>query len=110
MRVRTPVRRTAFQVTRGAEGAVESIAGERHAWRFRPHFHGGDERVRMLAGRARLRTPTGCRMVAAGDTVTVPAGLVHRFEAVDREGWSFVSEFVPAPHARAAVDIGSTLG
>jgi len=92
---------------RSAVGAVESIAGERHAWRFRHHFHAGDEVVRMLAGRARLWLPTGCRLVSAGDTVTVPAGTVHRFEPVDRDGWSFVSEFRPTP---ATVDSCGTLG
>lgn len=101
MRDRPALVRTAFAVSRDAGGPVESIAGERHAWRFRPHFHAGDEVVRVLAGRARLRLPGGCRDVAAGDTLVVPAGMVHRFEPLDRHGWAFVSRFVPATHAGA---------
>ncbi|GAB3792946.1 helix-turn-helix transcriptional regulator [Dyella agri] len=93
--------RTAFAVSRDADEPVESIAGERHAWRFRLHFHAGDEIVRVLAGRARLRLPDGCREVAAGDTLVVPAGVVHRFEPVDRQGWAFVSRFAAASHTTA---------
>jgi AraC-like DNA-binding protein len=110
MRVRAPAPRTAYRVTRCGEGPVESIAGERHAWRFRPHFHAGDEVVRLLAGRARLRLPAGCRMVVAGDTITVPAGVVHRFEPVDDQGWAFASWFVPGRDVHPAADVGSTLG
>lgn len=112
MRARAPAPRTAFRVQRnGAAAAVaESIAGDRHVWRFRPHFHAGDEVVRILAGRARLWLPAGGRTVAAGDTVTVPAGMVHRFEPVDRYGWAFVSEFVPTPAVPVATEVGNTLG
>lgn len=55
MRDRAALARTALAVVRDAGKPVEIIAGERHAWRFRPHFHAGDEIVRVLAGRARLR-------------------------------------------------------
>jgi AraC-like DNA-binding protein len=110
MRARAPAPRTAFRVQRSEAGAVESIAGDRHAWRFRPHFHAGDEVVRMLAGRARLWLPAGACMVRAGDTVTVPAGTVHRFEPVDRYGWAFASEFVPNPRVPVATEAGNTLG
>lgn len=99
MRDRHALARTAFTVGRDAAAPVETIAGERHAWRFRPHFHAGDEVVHVLAGRARLRLPDGCRNVAAGDTLVVPAGVVHRFEPLDRQGWAFVSRFVPASRA-----------
>lgn len=101
MRDRPALARTAFAVDREAGAPVESIAGERHAWRFRPHFHAGDEVVRVLAGRVRLRLPGGCRDVAAGDTLVVPAGVVHRFEPLDRQGWAFVSRFVSAPRTSA---------
>jgi len=94
---RPALARTRFVVDREAREPVETIAGERHAWRFRPHFHAGDEVVHVLAGRARLRLPEGCRDVAAGDALVVPAGMVHRFEPLDRRGWAFVSRFVPAP-------------
>jgi len=94
---RPALARTRFVVDREAREPVETIAGERHAWRFRPHFHAGDEVVHVLAGRARLRLPEGCRDVAAGDALVVPAGVVHRFEPLDRRGWAFVSRFVPAP-------------
>ena len=110
MRAGAPAPRTSFRVGRGGEGPVESIAGERHAWRFRPHFHAGDEMVRILAGRARLWLPGGSRMVAAGDRITVPAGVVHRFEPVDRDGWAFVSEFVPKPGDLRAVDADNMTG
>lgn len=87
--------RTSFTVSPGRSGRVETIAGARHAWRFRPHFHAGDEIVQVLAGRARLRLPSTCREVVAGDTVVVPAGVIHRFEPVDGSGWAFSSRFVP---------------
>ena len=101
MRDRPALARTAFAVGRDAGEPVETIAGECHAWRFRPHFHAGDEIVRVLAGRARLRLPDGCRDIAAGDTLVVPAGVIHRFEPLDRQGWAFVSRFVPASRAPA---------
>lgn len=94
--------RTCFTVRREADGAIETIAGSRNAWSFRLHFHAGDEVVRMLAGRARLRLPDGCREVGAGDTLVVPAGVVHHFEPVDAEGWAFDSRFLPAPACRNA--------
>ena len=97
MRMRPTLARTGFTVSREAGVPVETIVGERHAWRFRLHFHAGDEIVRVLAGRARLRLPDGCREVAAGDTLIVPAGVAHRFEPLDRRGWAFVSRFAPAP-------------
>lgn len=82
--------RTALAVDNG----VETITGGRAPWRFRPHYHMGEEIVRLTAGRARLRTASGCRDVIAGETVVVPAGTVHRFEALDAEGWAFSSQFV----------------
>jgi AraC-like DNA-binding protein len=88
--------RTSFTVTSG----VEAIAGERAAWCFRPHYHAGDEIVRLLAGRARLRTAAGCREISPGETVVVPAGIVHRFEPVDAEGWAFSSEFALGDDAK----------
>lgn len=85
-----PGPRTALAVSNG----IETIAGGRSAWRFRPHYHAGDEIVTLLAGRARLRLPGGCRELCAGETVVVAAGTVHRFEPVDAEGWAFTSRFV----------------
>ena len=82
--------RTALAVS----NRIETIAGERSPWRFRPHYHVGDELVRLTAGCARLRLPTGYRDIEAGETVVVPAGTVHRFEPLDAEGWAFTSEFV----------------
>lgn len=85
-----PGPRTSLAVDHG----VETIAGPRAAWRFRPHYHAGDEIVRLLAGRARLRLANSTREVCAGETVVIPAGAVHRFEPVDDEGWAFASDFV----------------
>ena len=82
--------RTTLSVSR----RIETITGERSAWRFRPHYHAGDEVVRLTAGRARLRLPHASRDVQAGDTIVVPAGTIHRFEPVDAEGWAFTSEFI----------------
>jgi AraC-like DNA-binding protein len=81
--------RTALAVDRG----VETITGTRAVWRFRPHYHMGDEIVRLTAGRARLRTAAGCREIEAGETVVVPAGTVHRFEPLDSDGGAFSSRF-----------------
>jgi AraC-like DNA-binding protein len=102
--MRAAAARTSFTVSPGRFGRVETIAGARHAWRFRPHFHAGDEIVQVLAGRARLRLPTTCREVVAGDTVVVPAGVIHRFEPVDGSGWAFSSRFVPPATKNAPVD------
>ncbi|HEY8329566.1 MAG TPA: helix-turn-helix domain-containing protein [Rhodanobacter sp.] len=96
--------RTSFTVSPGGAGRVETIAGARHAWRFRPHFHAGDEIVQVLAGRARLRRPSTCREVVAGDTVVVPAGVIHRFEPVDSSGWAFSSRFVPPGTKKVSTD------
>ena len=89
--------RTFLTVRQAGGRPLEVIEGGQFSWRFRPHFHAGDEIVRLLAGRARLRLPTGCREIAEGDTVVVPAGMVHRFEPVDDKGWAFASEFVLRP-------------
>ncbi len=82
--------RTSLAVDRG----IETIEGRRAAWRFRLHYHAGDEIVRITRGRAQLNLAGASRVVEAGETVTVPAGTVHRFEPLDPEGWSFVSDFV----------------
>jgi len=84
-----PGPRTALAVSHG----VETITGERSAWRFRPHYHAGSEVVTLLAGRARLRLSSGCHLIGAGETVVIPAGTIHRFEPLDAEGWAFRSEF-----------------
>lgn len=86
--------RTTFTVSSSVAGGTETILGACHPWHFRPHFHAGDELVQVLAGRARLRFPDACREVIAGDLITVPAGVIHRFEPVDRKGWAFRSRFV----------------
>jgi AraC-like DNA-binding protein len=85
---------TALAVRRETGRSIETIIGPRSAWRFRPHYHAGDEIVRLTAGRARLRLAHGTRIVEAGETVVVPAGTVHRFEPVDAEGWAFTSDFI----------------
>jgi AraC-like DNA-binding protein len=92
---------TALAVHRADGRSIETITGPRSAWHFRPHYHAGDEIVRLTAGRARLRLASGTRPVEAGETVVVPAGAVHRFEPVDAEGWAFTSEFaLPSDSAR----------
>jgi len=87
-----------FLTVRDAGGRpLEVIEGAQASWRFRPHFHAGDEIVRLLAGRARLRLQSSCRDVVEGETVVVPAGVVHRFEPLDDKGWAFASAFVLRP-------------
>ncbi len=83
--------RTSFHVE---SGGVEVIRGATRPWAFRPHYHDGEEVVRLLQGRARLRLHGTVRDVAAGDTVVVPAKVVHRFEPVDGVGWAFASHFI----------------
>lgn len=87
--------RTALAVDRG----VETIQGRRAAWRFRSHYHAGDEIVHLRAGRAQLRLRDTTRIVEAGETVVVPAGTIHRFEPIDDTGWAFTSNFVIRPEA-----------
>lgn len=82
------------RTTLSVDRKIETITGERSVWRFRPHYHAGDEVVRLTAGRARLRLPHTTHDVQAGDTIVVPAGTIHRFEPVDAEGWAFASEFI----------------
>lgn len=96
--------RTSFMVESSGSGWIETIAGSRHAWRFRPHFHAGDEIVCVLAGRARLCLPMRSREVAAGDHVVVPAGVIHRFAPVDGSGWASTSRFVPAATKSTSTD------
>lgn len=110
--MRAAVARTAFSVAATAAGPVETIAGARRPWRFRPHFHAGDEIVQLHAGRARLRLPGTCLDVAAGDTVVVPAGAIHRFEPVDGAGWAFTSRFVPPAARKEASEqsLGARIG
>ena len=100
---------TALAVRQEAGRSIETITGPRSAWHFRPHYHAGDEIVRLTAGRARLRLATGTRVVEAGETVVVPAGAVHRFEPVDAEGWAFTSEFGEAARDRLGPAIGQRL-
>jgi|GEM_PF-1365814 len=88
------VRRTSLSISDVEGRHREVIVGDRSAWSFRVHYHSGDEIVHMLAGRATLRIGQSSRSVEAGETVIVPAGVVHRFEALDEHGWGFVSEFV----------------
>lgn len=89
--------RTAFDVRRGSAELQEIIRGSRQAWRFRLHFHAGIERVRLTSGRARLRLRDECLLLQEGDCVEIPAGVVHRFEAVDEAGWAFESTFQLEP-------------
>jgi AraC-like DNA-binding protein len=92
---------TALAVRRDAGRSIETITGPRSAWRFRLHYHAGDEIVHLTAGRTQLRLADGTRIVESGETVIVPAGTVHRFEPVDAEGWAFTSEFaLPSDNAR----------
>jgi AraC-like DNA-binding protein len=93
--------RTALTVRRHGPDRVEIIEGERRPWRFRPHMHAGDEVVRLLSGRARLRLKGSSREVETGETVVVPGGTVHCFEPLDGEGWAFASRFVSHPGADA---------
>ena len=102
--------RTAFTVRRRGAARVEIIEGRRSPWRFRPHIHAGDEVVRLLAGRARLRLKDRSRELEAGETIVVPAGTVHCFEPVDAEGWAFASHFVPRPGAAMPVRLSDPLG
>lgn len=104
--------RTTLSVLPSKVGRIEFINGGQHCWRFRPHFHAGDEIVHLLAGRARLYLRDKFYEVSAGDTVVVPAGFVHRFAPVDEEGWSFISEFAvqsPSPRLGYLPDDRSSL-
>ncbi|MBV8189566.1 MAG: helix-turn-helix domain-containing protein [Alphaproteobacteria bacterium] len=91
------MQRTALAFHDAGGTKVEAIAGGQSCWRFRPHFHAGDEVVRILAGRARLRLGSSSAELGQGDTIVVPAGAIHRFEPVDEKGWAFSSEFMPRP-------------
>ena len=79
---------------RSSGNFVETIDGGRYSWHFRPHFHAGDETAQILAGRARFRLRSTYRDLEAGETIVIPAGVVHRFEPLDEDGWAFCSEFV----------------
>ena len=98
MNLAAPIARSAFRTSLSVQEANgchrEVIVGERFAWSFRPHYHAGDEIVQLLTGRGLLRVGRTFRIVEAGETVMVPAGVVHRFEPLDVEGWGFVSQFV----------------
>ena len=102
--------RTAFTVRRHGAARLEIIEGKRRPWRFRPHIHAGEEVVRLRAGRARLRLKDTSREVEAGESIVVPAGMVHCFEPLDAEGWAFESHFVPRSDAAMPVRIADALG
>ncbi|QGG93284.1 helix-turn-helix domain-containing protein (plasmid) [Agrobacterium sp. MA01] len=98
--------RTSYAVRQAGDIRIETITGSLHHWNFRPHFHLGDEVAQILEGRVRLRLPQETKIYEAGDTVTVPAGIVHRFEPVDKNGWAFSSHFVSGaspPDLRATI-------
>lgn len=86
--------RTSFSVQTENGLHRETIAGACSVWLFRPHYHLGDEMVRILGGRARLRIGPENRIVTAGERVVIPARTVHRFEPIDAEGWAFSSAFL----------------
>jgi AraC-like DNA-binding protein len=100
---------TALAVRRDAGRSIETITGPRSAWRFRLHYHAGDEIEHLTAGRTQLRLADGTRIVESGETVVVSAGIVHRFEPVDAEGWAFTSEFALASDS-ARDCLGPTVG
>lgn len=96
--------RTRLSVLATAASPVERIDGSMGRWAFRPHFHVGDELVRIQAGRARFRLGAQDWIVGGGDEILVLAGQVHRFEPVDEAGWAFRSEF--HAHDGTAVPVG----
>ncbi len=97
-------------ICRNGAARVEIIEGPISPWRFRPHFHVGDEIVMILAGRARLLMGGTYRQVEAGETLLVPAGVIHRFEPIDGQGWAFASQFVPSLAGRPAPDLLPKIG
>ena len=94
--------RTSLSVQRADDCHREILDGERFAWSFRPHYHAGDEVVHLDEGRALLRIGKKSQIVEAGETVVVPAGVVHRFEPLDAMGWGFRSHFVMHAHTNSA--------
>jgi quercetin dioxygenase-like cupin family protein len=44
-----------------------------------PHLHAVEEALRLLAGRALVRVGDDERELAPGDTVIIPAGVIHGF-------------------------------
>ena len=89
--------RTSLVVRLDGEIIIELVSGPRHCWSFRPHYHLGDEVVRITEGRTRFHSRAGFQDLEAGETTVVPAGVVHRFQPLDREGWSFQSQYISGP-------------
>jgi AraC-like DNA-binding protein len=96
--------RTTFSVRSSDVGHIEVIEGEKASWRFRPHYHLGDEFVRVVSGRAVLRLIAKSILVETGTEIVIPAGNVHHFQAVDDGGWSFISVFRIAECAMPTAD------
>lgn len=99
--------RTSFAVRHAGEKRIEVISGRRHCWRFRSHYHAGDETVLITAGRARLQLQASHHDIEAGETIVVPAGAIHRFVPLDTEGWAFRSEFVSGARTADLAKLGS---
>lgn len=98
--------RTRVVVKREVNALVEAIEGGMSAWRFRPHFHMGDEIVEITKGAALLHLETRSILVREGQSITVPARTMHRFEAVDAAGWAFRSTFTQASSGEQELEEG----
>ena len=84
----------------GETGAAEVIAGDRAAWRFRPHYHMGLEITLVTHGRVRLVVGSEEITAAAGDLLVIPPGLGHATAPAKSGGWGFLSLFLAGPWHR----------
>ena len=62
----------------------------------RPHIHTNNERVEVIAGRARMRKGREELSLGPGETVVIPPGVVHSIRREGEEFLHFRLQFRPA--------------
>lgn len=74
--------------TKGEVFAIEFFVREFAQVAARPHIHAtAEERVEVIAGTARMRVGREEQSVGSGETVVIPAGMVH---SLQRQGEEFL--------------------
>lgn len=57
----------------------------------RPHFHGCEQLLNVVQGRAKFRVDDEEKIVSAGDIIHIPVGAVHEFTNIGDEEFVYLS-------------------
>lgn len=83
--------------TQGEVFEIEFFVREFALVAARPHIHAmAEERVEVIAGAARMRMGGEQRSLRAGETVVIPAGMVHSLQAQGEEFLHFRMQMRPS--------------